>query len=113
MGKVTSVLPPAEGGGAAGAAAPRYGVQLLQKSMRTLFAEGVLTLQHDGTPRESYSLVGVAAEPAEALAVGKRVHITSFGREDGVQPELHPEVSGVPGCFVGVGHAPSAASPRL
>ena len=69
-------------------------------SMRTLFAEGVLTVQHEG-PRVSYSLVGVAAEPAEALAVGKRVHITSFGKDGGVT--LEPEVSGVPGCFVGVG----------
>ena len=111
MGRVTSVLPPAEGGGAAGAAAPRYGVHLLQASRRTLFAQGVVTLQHEGTPRESASLVGVAADPAEALAVGNRVHITSFGTFGGVQ--LVAEVSGVPGCFAGVGHAPAAASPRL
>ena len=110
MGKVTSLLPPAEGGGAAGAATPRYGVQLIRKTERTLFAEGVLTVQQEGTPRESYSLVGVAADPAEALAVGKRVHITNLG---GTSPRLVAEVSGVPGCFVGVGHAPSAASPRL
>ena len=108
MGEVTSVLPPAQGGGAADAAAPRYGVKLLTRSMRTLFEEGVLTVQQEGTPRVSYSLVGVANEP---LAVGKRVHITSFGKDGGVT--LEPEVSGVPGCFVGVGHAPSAASPRL
>ena len=111
MGEVTSVLPPAQGGGGAGAAAPRYGVKLLTRSMRTLFAEGVLTVQQEGTPRVSYSLVGVAPESAEPLAVGKRVHITSFGKDGGVT--LEPEVSGVPGCFVGVGHAPSAASPRL